>query len=412
METGLQDQKKAPTPSTPPTKEEPKKTASSEPTPSTPPTKKEESGNSVASQLVKDTTTVSNFKSVSVSGMNTTLSGVETMSKQTATISALLNSSTDLSSVISNAQGLSSAFGALESAQNTLKGYLDSSSATIGQLTNGSNAVVGALDKAINQVDTALADLVTTDTQKTQAVTLVATGSNDSSTTTDAINFLNALKTNLIDQKDAFMNVYKNIQTAVAQAQATYKPSVMNTNNYGQMYGVDAMAGYKWFFGKTKRFGFRTYGYYSYNHANLSFVGSKLGIMDGASQVNNFAYGVGFDALYNFYESKEGYNTAGLFLGFGLGGDSFIVQGESYLKSQMQICNNTAGCSASMNTSYFQMPVEFGFRSNFSKHSGIEVGFKLPLFTNQFYKERGVDGSVDVFYKRNFSIYFNYMINF
>ncbi|GAA8367237.1 hypothetical protein HpBT210_02780 [Helicobacter pylori] len=364
---------------------------------------------SVASQLVKDTTTVNNFKSVSVSGMNTTLSGVETMSKQTATISTLLNSSTDLSSVISNAQGLSSAFGALESAQNTLKGYLDSSSATIRQLTNGSNAVVGALDKAINQVDTALADLVTTDAQKTQAVTLATTGS---STTTDAISFLRALKTNLETQKAAFMNVHKNIQTAVAQAQATYTPSVMNTNNYGQMYGVDAMAGYKWFFGKTKRFGFRSYGYYSYNHANLSFVGSQLGIMEGASQVNNFTYGVGFDALYNFYESKEGYNTAGLFVGFGLGGDSFIVQGESYLKSQMHICNNTAGCSASMNTSYFQMPVEFGFRSNFSKHSGIEVGFKLPLFTNQFYKERGVDGSVDVFYKRNFSIYFNYMISF
>ncbi len=197
---------------------------------------------------------------------------------------------------------------------------MDSSSATIGQLTNGSNAVVGALDKAINQVDMALADLVTTDTQKTQAVTLATTGSSASSTTTDAINFLNALKTNLTAQKDAFMNVHKNIQTAVAQAQATYTPSVMNTNNYGQMYGVDAMAGYKWFFGKTKRFGFRTYGYYSYNHANLSFVGSKLGIMEGASQVNNFAYGVGFDALYNFYESKEGYNTAGLFLGFGLGG--------------------------------------------------------------------------------------------
>ncbi|MGL2749148.1 outer membrane beta-barrel protein [Helicobacter pylori] len=386
--------------STPPTKEEPKHAASA-PTPS---------ASSVASQLVKDTTTVNNLKSVSVSGMNTTLSGVETMSQQSATIGNLLNSNTDLSSVIPNAQELNSAFSALESAQNTLKGYLDSSSATIGQLTNGSNAVVGALDKAINQVDMALADLSATDTQKTQAVTLATTGS--STTTTDAINFLNALKSNLMAQKDAFMNVHKNIQTAVAQAQATYTPSVINTNNYGQMYGVDAMAGYKWFFGKTKRFGFRSYGYYSYNHANLSFVGSQLGIMEGASQVNNFTYGVGFDALYNFYESKEGYNTAGLFLGFGLGGDSFIVQGESYLKSQMHICNNTAGCSASMNTSYFQMPVEFGFRSNFSKHSGIEVGLKLPLFTNQFYKERGVDGSVDVFYKRNFSIYFNYMINF
>ncbi len=388
-----------PAPSTPPTKEEPKHTASA-PTPST---------GGVASQLVKDTTMVNNLKSVSVSGMNTTLSGVETMSQQTATISTLLSGNPSLGSVIPNAQGLNSAFSALESAQNTLKGYLDSSSATIGQLTNGSNAVVGALDKAINQVDMALADLSATDTQKMQAVTLATTGS--STTTTDAINFLNALKNNLTAQKDAFMSVHKNIQTAVAQAQATYTPSVINTNNYGQMYGVDAMAGYKWFFGKTKRFGFRSYGYYSYNHANLSFVGSQLGIMEGASQVNNFTYGVGFDTLYNFYESKEGYNTAGLFLGFGLGGDSFIVQGESYLKSQMQICNNTAGCSASMNTSYFQMPVEFGFRSNFSKHSGIEVGLKLPLFTNQFYKERGVDGSVDVFYKRNFSIYFNYMIN-
>ncbi|GAA8691354.1 outer membrane beta-barrel protein [Helicobacter pylori] len=396
-----------------------KHTASSgAPAPLTPPAKKDEtsgtpstSGSSVASQLTKDTTMVNNLKSVSVSTMNTTLSGVTQLSQQTTTISNLLSGSPNLGSVISNAQGLSSAFSALESAQNTLKGYLDSSSATIGQLTNGSNAVVGALDKAINQVDMALADLATADTQKTQAVALVA-ASDSATTTTDAINFLNALKTNLVAQKDAFMSVHKNIQTAVAQAQATYTPSVISTNNYGQMYGVDAMAGYKWFFGKKKRFGFRSYGYYSYNHANLSFVGSQLGIMEGASQVNNFTYGVGFDALYNFYESKEGYNTAGLFLGFGLGGDSFIVQGESYLKSQMRICNDTAGCSASMNTSYFQMPVEFGFRSNFSKHSGIEVGLKLPLFTNQFYKERGVDGSVDVFYKRNFSIYFNYMINF
>ncbi|EJC53622.1 outer membrane beta-barrel protein [Helicobacter pylori] len=425
LETALQDQTKTPAPetppatsggtggehhtassgtpdsSTPPAKEEPKHTASA-PTPST---------SSVASQLTKDTTMVNNLKSVSVSAMNTTLSGVTQLSQQTATISNLLSGNPNLGSVISNAQGLSSAFSALESAQNTLKGYLDSSSVTIGQLTNGSNAVVGALDKAINQVDMALADLATADTQKTQAVALVA-ASDSATTTTDAINFLNALKTNLMAQKDAFMSVHKNIQTAVAQTQATYTPSVINTNNYGQMYGVDAMAGYKWFFGKTKRFGFRSYGYYSYNHANLSFVGSQLGIMEGASQVNNFTYGVGFDALYNFYESKEGYNTAGLFLGFGLGGDSFIVQGESYLKSQMRICNDTAGCSASMNTSYFQMPVEFGFRSNFSKHSGIEVGLKLPLFTNQFYKERGVDGSVDVFYKRNFSIYFNYMINF
>ncbi|GAA8902819.1 hypothetical protein VN0944_01340 [Helicobacter pylori] len=81
---------------------------------------------------------------------------------------------------------------------------MDSSSATIGQLTNGSNAVVGALDKAINQVDTALADISATDTQKMQAVTLAATGSSTSSTTKDAIAFLSALKDNLTAQKAAF----------------------------------------------------------------------------------------------------------------------------------------------------------------------------------------------------------------
>ncbi|RVZ39366.1 PPE family protein, partial [Helicobacter pylori] len=181
LNTDLQDQTKTPTP--------PAKKDETSGTPSA-------SGSSVASQLTKDTTMVNNLKSVSVSGMNTTLSGVETMSKQTATISALLSGNPSLGSVIPNAQGLNSAFSALESAQNILKGYLNSSSTTIGQLTNGSNAVVGALDKAINQVDMALTDLTTADTQKTQAVTLAA-ASDSATTTTDAINFLNALKTNL-----------------------------------------------------------------------------------------------------------------------------------------------------------------------------------------------------------------------
>ncbi len=185
-----------PTPSTPPTKETPPATsggtggehhtassgtppASSTPPTPTPPTS---GGNTITSQLTKDTTMVNGLSKVSVDSMNTTLSGVTQLSQQTAAISNLLSGNPSLGSVISNAQGLSSAFSALESAQNTLKGYLDSSSATIGQLTNGSNAVVGALNKAINQVDMALADLATADAQKTQAVALVA--ASDSATTT------------------------------------------------------------------------------------------------------------------------------------------------------------------------------------------------------------------------------------
>lgn len=132
--------------STPPTKETPpatsggtggdKHTASSgtPPASSTPPTPTPSTsgGNTITSQLTKDTTMVNGFSKVSVDSMNTTLSGVTQLSQQTATISALLSGNPNLGSVISNAQGLSSAFSALESAQNTLKGYLDSSSATIG----------------------------------------------------------------------------------------------------------------------------------------------------------------------------------------------------------------------------------------------------------------------------------------
>ncbi|GAA9628090.1 hypothetical protein HpVa146_10390 [Helicobacter pylori] len=77
-----------PNPETTPTKEGPSSsssdkhtTSSGTPNPETTPTKEgpSSSGSSVASQLVKDANTVNSFSSVSVSGMNTTLSGVETI---------------------------------------------------------------------------------------------------------------------------------------------------------------------------------------------------------------------------------------------------------------------------------------------------------------------------------------------
>ncbi|WP_231283036.1 outer membrane protein [Helicobacter cetorum] len=336
-------------------------------------------------------------------GLNTTQAGMtaSNMSSMSAQTNALSNAIITLSSIgtFSNLDNLSNTLKNLEDSQKNLSNHLNSSSASVGALTQGTNSTLATINKAIGEVDAQL---------------LALSGSSESSNpnATTEKTLLSSLKTTLTNQKNALLSVQKNVNMAIASAKKTTVATVTNTNNHGQMYGVNVMAGYKHFFGKKKRWGFRTYAYYSFNHANLSFVGTQAGYMNGASQVNNHTYGVGFDALYNFYESKEGYNTAGIFFGFGLGGETWLVQGESHFKNMMNACNAMTGCSASMNTSYFQMPVQVGFRTNFAKHSGIELGFKVPLFVNQFYKERGEYGDVDVFYKRNFSMYLNYMINF
>ncbi|WP_158653917.1 outer membrane protein, partial [Helicobacter cetorum] len=315
-------------------------------------------------------------------------------------------------STIANQVGL-----AQESQQN-IADMIAKGSASVGAINDSLNSAIKDIDTAIDSVSAKINSLSSSNNpaplvKKGYAANPQSQAGDQS--TQNKLDALNSTKSLLTNNKKQLLAVKKQVDTLIADKSSSVRNSptkITNTNNYGQMYGVNVMAGYKHFFGKKKRWGVRSYAYYSFNHANLSFVGSSLGIASGASQVNNHTYGVGFDALFNFYESQNGYNTAGIFFGFGLGGDTWLVQGESYYKSQMDACNATSGCKASMNTSYFQMPVQVGFRTNFAKHSGIELGFKVPLFVNQFYKERREYGAVDVFYKRNFSMYFNYMINF
>ncbi|AFI05199.1 outer membrane protein [Helicobacter cetorum] len=359
--------------------------------------------------------------SLNINSMSATASGMSNMKTQTLTLSSAISTLNTLGAY-GNLSSLSSTLSTLATTQGALSTLLNSASATVGQLNTSSSAVIDTINKALSEVSAALVNLTPVATPEaakkpeakveSEKKLVIVTQKLAATNTSPTQALLATIQGTLQKQKQALLSVNKNIKTAINQAKQTHKPSVTNTNNYGQMYGVNVMAGYKQFFGKAKRWGVRAYGYYSYNHANLSFVGSKLGILSGASQVNDHTYGVGFDALYNFYESKEGYNTAGMFFGFGVGGETWMVQGESYYKAQMQTCNSSTNCSASMNTTYFQMPVQVGFRTNFAKHSGIELGFKLPLFVNQFYKERSENAAIDVFYKRNFSMYFNYMINF
>ncbi|CRF45598.1 hypothetical protein HHE014_05630 [Helicobacter heilmannii] len=192
---------------------------------------------------------------------------------------------------------------------------------------------------------------------------------------------------------------------ATATATATYGSAhrMVPMNSNGNMYGIDVQFGYKQFFGKKKRWGVRYYANFSYQHG--TFMNSN------AAELDNFVYGAGVDALYNFYESKDGKYTTGLFAGLMLDGSSWAVKGQSYYTYLMNY-DNSHGGHAVMNTSYFQIPINLGFRTNVNKHNGFEIGLRIPLAVNYYFKGE-LDGvKTDIAYKRNVSVYFNYVYNF
>ncbi|BCZ17732.1 hypothetical protein NHP190003_10140 [Helicobacter sp. NHP19-003] len=178
----------------------------------------------------------------------------------------------------------------------------------------------------------------------------------------------------------------------------------LNQSQNGNMYGVNAQMGYKQFFGKQKRWGVRYYGTFSYQHGTF--------YMSDSLAVDNFVYGAGVDALYNFYESKDGRYTSGVFLGLMLTGSTWLAKGASNYEAYMANLNAHGG-HAAMHTTYFQIPLNVGFRTNVSKHNGFEIGLRIPLSTDYYFRGTSTNGdSLDITYKRNISVFFNYVYNF
>ncbi|GMB91970.1 outer membrane protein [Helicobacter ailurogastricus] len=175
------------------------------------------------------------------------------------------------------------------------------------------------------------------------------------------------------------------------------------TNSNANMYGIDVQVGYKQFFGKKRRWGLRYYGSFSYQRG--VFYNRNI------SSLNDFVYGAGVDALYNFYESKDSKYTTGVFLGFMLAGSSWVVPGYHNLHAAMQAIDAMGGHSV-MHTSYFQIPLNIGFRTNVTKHHGFEVGLRIPLAANYYFKGSLNGAHLETTYKRNVAVYFNYVYNF
>ncbi|AFI03785.1 outer membrane protein [Helicobacter cetorum] len=231
--------------------------------------------------------------------------------------------------------------------------------------------------------------------------------SNASSVANNAQNYLNGI----ISQIQATAQKASIIPTTI--------PSISSSSslgNGGPGYGLNVQFGYKWFFGKKKHFGVRTYGTYSYLYSNLQHKNQfkqDIASVGMVGQANNSIYGAGIDFLWNFWEGegKNQYRTAGILLGTELLGSSWSNENQSYFESQMKYINAHNG-HAKMNTSYFQIPVVVGFRANLSKHNGLEFGLKIPLAYNSYFKSHYNGTETTIVYKNLVQFYVNYVVNF
>ncbi len=181
---------------------------------------------------------------------------------------------------------------------------------------------------------------------------------------------------------------------------------ISSQNNNGALNGLGVQVGYKQFFGESKRWGLRYYGFFDYNHGYI-----KSSFFNSSSDI--WTYGGGSDLLVNIINDsitrKNNKLSVGLFGGIQLAGTTWL---------NSQYVNLTAfnnPYSAKVNASNFQFLFNLGLRTNLatakkkdSEHSaqhGLELGIKIPTINTNYYSFLGTK----LEYRRLYSVYLNYV---
>ncbi|AFJ81623.1 outer membrane protein [Helicobacter pylori XZ274] len=181
---------------------------------------------------------------------------------------------------------------------------------------------------------------------------------------------------------------------------------IASQSNNGALNGLGVQVGYKQFFGESKRWGLRYYGFFDYNHGYI-----KSSFFNSSSDI--WTYGGGSDLLVNFINDsvtrKNNKLSVGLFGGIQLAGTTWL--NSQYVN--LTALNNPY--SAKVNTSNFQFLFNLGLRTNLatakkedSEHSaqhGIELGIKIPTINTNYYSFLGTQ----LQYRRLYSVYLNYV---
>ncbi|WRB12573.1 Hop family adhesin SabA [Helicobacter pylori] len=181
---------------------------------------------------------------------------------------------------------------------------------------------------------------------------------------------------------------------------------ISSQNNNGALNGLGVQVGYKQFFGESKRWGLRYYGFFDYNHGYI-----KSSFFNSSSDI--WTYGGGSDLLVNIINDsitrKNNKLSVGLFGGIQLAGTTWL--NSQYMN--LTAFNNPY--SAKVNASNFQFLFNLGLRTNLamkkkedSEHSaqhGLELGIKIPTINTNYYSFLGAQ----LQYRRLYSVYLNYV---
>ncbi len=283
------------------------------------------------------------------------------------------------------------------------------------------NAVQNNVDNYGNRLDSALSvarDVYNLKSNQTEIVTAY----NDAKNLSEEISKLPYNKVNVtnivMSPKDSTAGQYNyqinpEQQSNLNQALAAMSNNpfkkvgmIASQNNNGALNGLGVQVGYKQFFGESKRWGLRYYGFFDYNHGYI-----KSSFFNSSSDI--WTYGGGSDLLVNIINDsitrKNNKLSVGLFGGIQLAGTTWL---------NSQYVNLTAfnnPYSAKVNTTNFQFLFNLGLRTNLatarkkdSEHSaqhGIELGIKIPTINTNYYSFLGTK----LEYRRLYSVYLNYV---
>ncbi|EMJ42231.1 Hop family outer membrane protein HopL [Helicobacter pylori] len=223
----------------------------------------------------------------------------------------------------------------------------------------------------------------------------------------------------MVQQKliDAMINARNQVQNAQDQANNYGSQPILSqyaaskSTQHGMSNGLGVGLGYKYFFGKARKLGFRHYFFFDYGF-------SEIGVANQSVKANIFAYGVGTDFLWNLF--RRTYNTKalnfGLFAGVQLGGATWLSS------LRQQIIDNW-GNANDIHSTNFQVALNFGVRTNFAEfkrfakkfhnqgvisQKSVEFGIKVPLINQAYLSSAGADVS----YRRLYTFYINYIMGF
>ncbi|WQY52108.1 Hop family outer membrane protein HopL [Helicobacter pylori] len=223
----------------------------------------------------------------------------------------------------------------------------------------------------------------------------------------------------MVQQKliDAMINARNQVQNVQNQANNYGSQPVLSqyaaakSTQHGMSNGLGVGLGYKYFFGKARKLGFRHYFFFDYGF-------SEIGLANQSVKANIFAYGVGTDFLWNLF--RRTYNTKalnfGLFAGVQLGGATWLSS------LRQQIIDNW-GNANDIHSTNFQVALNFGVRTNFAEfkrfakkfhnqgvisQKSVEFGIKVPLINQAYLSSTGADVS----YRRLYTFYINYIMGF